>query len=233
MFLDRIAPLVAKLTDALVVQSASDDAIRGVLRLNTSFSAALYLLKEMIPAFRALHPLVELEIYHEERMVDIVASGCDAGIRLGRTVPGDMIGVSFGGPLQWIAVASPDYIARCGEPSHPNDLLNHECIRIRMPSGQRYSWEFSRGAEELVIDVAGAMTLDRMALMIEAALNGTGIAYVLKETVDDHLAAGRLQMLLPEWASDEDGYMLYYPGKRVPPAPLEAFVRHVRALEKA
>lgn len=231
-FIARIEPLVAELTDALIAPAPSENGIKGVLRLNTSFSAGLYLLQEAIPTFLALHPLIALELHHEERLVDIVANGCDAGIRLGRTVPRDMIGVNFGGPLCWVPVASPDYISRCGQPLHPNDLLSHECIRIRMPDGQRYAWELSRNAEELVIDVPGAMTLDRMALMVEAALNGLGIAYVLKATIEDHVATGRLIMLLPDWASEEEGYMLYYPGRRVPPAPLDAFVKHIRSMTK-
>lgn len=229
-FLEKIEPLVAELTSALADRPDPAKGIRGLLRLNTPFSAALYLLKEVIPSFRAKHPLIELEIHHEERMVDIVANGCDAGIRLGRTVPGDMIGVSFGGPLRWVAVASPDYIAQYGRPTHPNELLNHECIRIRMPGGERYSWEFVHATEDIALDVPGAMTLDRMALMVEAALNGLGIAFVLQATVEEHFAAGNLVMLFPEWLSEEEGYMLYYPGRRIPPAPLDAFIKHLRAM---
>ena len=233
LFLKRIEPLVVELSAALTMPTPDPQSIRGVLRINTSFSAALYLLTEIVPAFRARHPLVELELHHEEKLVDIVASGCDAGIRLGRTVPGDMLGVRFGGPLRWIAVASPAYVARCGAPLHPNDLMSHECIRIRMPSGQRYAWEFDRGSEELLIDVQGTLTLDRMSLMVEAALKGMGIAYVLKQTVEDHLACGELIALLPDWVSEEDGYMLYYPGRKAPPPPLEAFVKHVRQFARS
>ncbi|KQT02887.1 hypothetical protein ASG42_25750 [Rhizobium sp. Leaf391] len=99
-----------------------------------------------------------------------------------------------------------------------------------MPGGERYSWEFVHATEDIALDVPGAMTLDRMALMVEAALNGLGIAFVLQATVEEHFAAGNLVMLFPEWLSEEEGYMLYYPGRRIPPAPLDAFIKHLRAM---
>jgi len=232
VFLQKIEPLVAELGSALTLPKHDHDGVRGTLRINVSFSAALYLLQEIVPAFHSLHPMVEIELHHEERMVDIIASGCDAGIRLGRTVPGDMLGVNVGGPVRWVAVASPDYVSRCGQPVHPEDLLDHQCIRIRMPDGKKYHWEFSQGEENLEINVSGSLTLDRMALMVEAALNGFGIAYVMKQTVEHHIASGKLLLLLPDWLSEEEGYMLYYPGKRVPPPPLDAFVRFLKSIAR-
>lgn len=228
-FLAKIEPFVSGLGEALAAPIRGDDHVRGVLRINAPLSAALYLLPEIIPAFGLRHPLVELELHHEERLIDVVAQGCDAGIRLSKTVPGDMIGVRFGKPLRWIAVASPAYIEQRGRPEHPTDLMAHRCIRIRMPDGRRYMWEFSRGDDELEVDVPGQLTLDRMVLMVEAALGGLGIAYVLRDMVEARLAAGQLIDLFPEWTAEEDGYMLYYPGRRSPPPQLTAFVRFLRS----
>lgn len=230
-FLAKIEPFVSGLGEALAAPIRGDDHVRGVLRINAPLSAALYLLSEIIPAFELRHPLVELELHHEERLIDVVAQGCDAGIRLSKTVPGDMIGVRFGKPLRWIAVASPAYIEQRGRPEHPNDLMNHRCIRIRMPDGRRYMWEFSRGDDDLELDVPGQLTLDRMVLMAEAALSGLGIAYVLREMVEARLAAGQLVDLFPEWTAEEEGYMLYYPGRRSPPPQLTAFIRFLRSYD--
>lgn len=144
-----------------------------------------------------------------------------------------MVSVRFGGPLRWVSVASPGYIDHHGRPNHPEDLKHHRCIRIRMPNEERYAWEFSRDGADLRVDVPGTLTLDRMALMVEAALNGLGIAYVLKQTIEARLACGELIRLLPEWTSEEDGYMLYYPGRRTPPLQLTVFIGFLRSIDRA
>ena len=228
-FLARIEPLVTQLDAAVAAPTADPRGVSGVLRINTPFSAALCLLQDIVPVFIEEHPLIEIELRHEERLVDIVAQGCDAGIRLGPTVPGDIIGVRFGGPLRWVAVAAPSYLRRHGVPGHPRDLMEHRCIRIRKPGGERYAWEFARDEEEYCLDVPGSLTLDRMALMVEAAANGFGIAYVLRQMTEQRLAAGELELLLPDWCSDEDGYMLYYPGRRAIPPQLRAFIDVLRS----
>ncbi len=224
--LTQVAPLIAEL-DALVT-TGSDGTVTGNLKINAPLSAASYLLADIVPGFLARYPGIELDLRHEERLVDIVAEGCDAGIRLGRTVPGDMIGVSFGEALRFLPVAAPGYLGRHGTPAHPRDLFDHRCIRIRMPRGDRYAWEFARGADEHVIDVPGALTLDRMSLMIEGAVAGLGIAYVLEQAVAPQVDAGVLRPILTDWCPADERYMLYYPGRRHPPAPLRVFIDHLR-----
>lgn len=224
--LARVAPLITEL-DAAVAPSGEETAV-GELRVNASLSAASYLLAEVVPGFLTEHPGVRLDLRHEERLVDVIAQGCDAGIRLGRTVPGDMVGVAFGPPLRFITVASPVYIAAHGTPAHPSELLDHRCIRTRLPRGERYAWEFVRGSEEVVIDGPGALTLDRLTLMVEAAVAGMGIAFVLEQAVAADLAAGALLRLLDDWCPADERYMLYYPGRRHVPAPLRAFIDYLR-----
>lgn len=228
-FLTKIASVLAELDVALSAPTGDPHGVSGTLRINTPFSAALFLLEHLVPSFAAAYPNIDIELRHEERLVDIVAHGCDAGIRLGRTVPADMIGVRFGNALHWLPVASPMYLERHGTPSHPRDLMAHRCIRIRMPDGERYAWDFAREDEKLSLDVPGSLTLDRMALMVEAAVKGLGIAYVLRHTVEERLGSGALEPLLPEWTCYEGEYMLYYPGRRVVQPQLRAFIDFMRS----
>jgi DNA-binding transcriptional LysR family regulator len=231
-FLTRIRPIVGDLTVAVDEIDQQQGEIKGELRINTPFAAARYLLREVVPDFMQRHPGIELELRHEERPVDIVAAGCDAGIRLGGSVPPDMIGVPFGGKARFVPVASPGYLELHGAPDHPSALKAHNCIRVRMPKGGRYSWEFERQGEKVELDVPGALTVNRMALMIEAAENGLGVAFVLEQAVGQSVADGKLQVLLNDWCPDEPGMMLYYPGRRNVPAPLRAFIDFVQALEQ-
>jgi DNA-binding transcriptional LysR family regulator len=227
-FLARVKPFIEGIDAAIAEPTSDPRAVSGVLRINTPFSAASYLLQTVVPTFMDQYPQIEVELRHEERMVDIVAEGCDAGIRLGSTVPGDMIGVRFGGPLRWVPVAAPSYLRRRGKPEHPRELMNHRCIRIRMPNGERYLWEFGKDGEEFRLDVPGSLTLDRMALMAEAAANGFGIAYVLQSTVEQRLAVGELTLLLPDWCSYDEDYMLYYSGRRAVMPQLRVFIDFIR-----
>jgi DNA-binding transcriptional LysR family regulator len=159
-FLAKIEPLVFGLVEALAAPIRGDDHVRGVFRINAPLPAVLYLLPAIIPAFGRRPPLVEPELHHEERLIDVIAQGCDASIRLSKTVSGDMIGVRFGEPLRWIAVASPPTSSDAATPSI-RPISWHRCIRIRMPDGCRYMWEFSRDDDELEVDVPGQLTLDR------------------------------------------------------------------------
>ena len=224
--LARIAPLVAALDEAVAPDGGGQ--VIGELRLNASLSAASFLLAEVVPEFLARYPDIQLDLRHEERLIDVILEGCDAGIRLGRTVPGDMIGVAFGPPLRFLTVASPDYLARHGTPAHPRDLLDHRCIRTRLPRGERYAWEFVRDGEDIAIDGPGALTLDRLTLMVEAATAGMGIAFVLERAIAPQLADGTLIPLLADWCPADERYMIYYPGRRNVPVPLRAFVDHLR-----
>jgi DNA-binding transcriptional LysR family regulator len=231
-FLMRIGPILGDLDNALADNGAQSGNIAGELRINAPFSAATQLLREIVPAFMARHPAIHLELRHDERLVDIVAEHCDAGIRLGETVPPDMIAVPFGEKTRFVPVAAPGYLQEHGVPSHPGELMNRACIRIRMPQGDRYAWEFRKGEQALRLDVPGSLTLDRMTLMIEAAESGLGIALVLEEAAKESIGAGRLQMFLADWCPMVEGRTLYYPGRRNVPPPLRAFIEFIRAFNR-
>nr|WP_307189405.1 LysR substrate-binding domain-containing protein [Massilia timonae] len=136
----------------------------------------------------------------------------------------DMHVAPFGAPVRFMPVASPAYLAARGTPQTPDDLRQHQCIRMRMQSGKIYRWEFARHGQAFALDVPGALILNQVGLMAEAALAGRGIAYVPDTTVRDHLQEGRLVPLLQDWCQPSSELAMYYPGHRHVPAALRAFI---------
>jgi DNA-binding transcriptional LysR family regulator len=130
--------------------------------------------------------------------------------------------------MRFVAVASPAYLSRLGTPGVPEDLLKHDCIRNRLPSGRLYRWEFERHGQELTVDVPGRLTLDNMELMLEAAVDGFGIAYVLERAARPYLEEGRLATVLGDWCPPIPGLFLYYPGRRQVRPALRAFIDTLR-----
>jgi len=165
-----------------------------------------------------------LDLVTEGRLVDIVAEGFDAGIRLAESVPRDMVAVAFGGTSRFISVAAPAYLKKHGVPRAPLDLLQHSCIRYRMRNGRIYHWEFERRGNAVDVDVRGQLTLDEDRLMIDAAVEGVGIAYVPERAASEAIASRKLSVVLDDWCPRFPGLCLYYPGHRQVPAGLRAFV---------
>jgi DNA-binding transcriptional LysR family regulator len=169
----------------------------------------------------------------EGRQIDIVAEGFDAGIRLAESVPQDMIAVPCGRDTRFIVVGAPAYFAGASPPRSPSDLLAHQCIRRKMPSGKLYRWEFERRGEEIALDVPGRLTLDNDSLMVEAAVEGLGLAFISEFWAMDRVEAGELQMVLEDWTPPFPGLRLYYPGHRHMTAGLRAFIDLLREENKA
>lgn len=227
--LARIGPVLRDLDDALDVVAQVDGRVQGTLRINTSEAAARLLLQDVVPRFLAACPLVELDLVAQGQLVDVVAQGFDAGIRLGDALPQDMVGVPVGGGVRFVAVASPTYLAGRAPLVTPDDLKRHVCIRQRLPNGKRYRWEFAKHGQEVAIDVPGALTLDNVPLMVEAALRGLGIAYVPETSARAELDQGRLMPVLDDWCPAGPGLFLYFPANRLMPAPLRALVDLLKA----
>lgn len=226
--LRRLVPLLREFDATLDLLAEDGGVVGGRLRINCGEIAAEQLMRSVVPTFLQRYPDVELDLVTDGRLVDIVATGFDAGVRLRESVPQDMVVVPFGGDLRFLAVASPDYLDRNGVPHVPDDLSRHRCIRHRMPSGKAYRWEFEKHGQELVIDVPGSLTMDHTRLMAEAAADGLGIAYVQESVATAKLGAGELVPLLEDWCPRIPGLCLYYPGHRHVRPTLRALIDMLR-----
>jgi DNA-binding transcriptional LysR family regulator len=229
--LARLAPVLRDLDDMLSAVGGSGE-IAGSLRINTNEGGARWLLRAAVPLFLERHPRVSLDLVTEGRLVDIVAEGFDAGVRLREAVPQDMVAVPFGGPARFIAVAAPAYVAAYGRPETPHALLDHRCIRQRLPSGKPYRWEFAQGGKDIAIEVPGPLTLDNSQLMVEAAMAALGIAFVPERYARDAIDDGRLIELLADYSPPLPGLCLYHASSRQTPAALRAFIEIVRACDR-
>jgi len=231
--LERLAPALAEVEAALDVVNGFRDRPAGKLRLNVPVSAARLVLPGIVPRFLAVYPDIELEIVADDSFVDVLAAGCDAGIRYDERLEKDMIAVPIGPREQrYATVAAPRYLDARGRPEHPSDLLRHACIRGRFSSGQMTEWEYVRGGETVRVDPAGPLVVRVGAatdLAVEAAVAGTGILCLFEDWLRPHLDSGALEPVLEPWWPRFSGPFLYFPGRRLMPAPLRAFVDFIRA----
>lgn len=228
-FLERVHPALREIAGAMESVNDFRNTPAGVLRINASEPAAQLLFVPVVLPFLDAHPDMQLDLVVDGRFVDIVADGFDAGIRLREAVPRDMVAVPFGPPQRFAVVGSPKYFTRRERPRAPSDLMRHECVRTRLPSGGLLRWQFERRGEELTIDVRGSLTLlGSPSLALEAALNGLGLAYLPQSAVEVHVKARRLVSVLEEWTPPFPGFCLYYPHHQGT-AGLRAFVDLLRA----
>jgi DNA-binding transcriptional LysR family regulator len=231
--LARLDPVLSEVDSALDVVNGFRDTPTGTLRLNVPVSAARLVLPAIVPGFLAAYPEIRLEVIAEESFVDVLAAGCDAGIRYEERLEQDMIAVPIGPRMQRMAAAAaPDYLARRGRPQHPRDLLDHTCMRARFASGTVIRWEFERDGETVVIDPSGPLLVQvggAVDLKVDAAVAGLGIVYLFEDWLRPYVERGQLEPVLEPWWPRFSGPYLYYPGRRLVPAPLRAFVDFIRA----
>jgi len=225
----RINPAFLDIEDALEDLNAFRGQPSGKLRINASRAAAKLVLLPIIARFLKLHPAVEVELVVDDALVDMVSAGFDAGVRFGEMIAADMIAVPVGPRHRFAVVGSPEHFERHPGPVSPQDLNHHPCVRYRFASGAFYRWEFEKGGIELEIEVQGPLTLGDQDLMLEAALNGAGLAYLFEEQVRTHLSEGRLQRVLDEWCPYYPGFFLYYTSRRQLPTAMRAFVDFVKS----
>jgi len=231
--IERLAPALGEVEAALDVVNLFRDRPAGTLRLNVPVSAARLVLPAILPGFLAAYPDIQVEIVAEDGFVDMVASGCDAGIRYDERLEQDMIAVPIGPRVQRFATAAaPAYLDARGRPDHPRDLLDHACLRGRFSSGALTSpWEFERDGEivriepqgPLIAGVAGAVDL-----LVDVAVAGGGIIYLFEDWLAPALGSGALEPVLPDWWQSFSGPFLYYSGRRLVPPPLRAFLDFIR-----
>lgn len=224
----RITPHIAGLEQAVIEIARTQGQLLGTLRINGCEEAIQLLLQTIVPEYQANYPNVELDLVVEGRLVDIVAEGFDAGIRLAENVPVDMIAVPIGEDIRFLVVASPLYLAKNSAPETPYELLKHQCIRQRLPGGKRYRWEFSLNGQNIALDVPGTLTLNRSPLMVDAAIRGLGLAFIPEIHARQALNDGRLLTVLEKWSLTVPGLRLYFPANRHMPASLRALVNMIK-----
>lgn len=223
---ERIEPVMSETRAALDDAASSQNSVRGRLKLNVPGAVMADFLPLLIDGFLTLHPEVRIEVLVDDRLVDVTAAGCDAGIRYGEHLAQDMIAVPIGPERQSGALAaSPDYLSRCQAPQHPRDLLDHDCIRTRFASGTLIEWTFEKDGETLTVDPPARVIIGAagMAAAIDLAIAGQGIVAALRNRLDPHLEDGSLVPVLTDWWPRFDGPRLYF-SSRFMPSPLRAFI---------
>lgn len=224
----RLRPTLSSLSHALQEIDDLRDAPSGTIRINASEGAVRLVLRPLLARFLRTYPQVHLDIVCDGRLSDVVGEGFDAGIRLAEAVPQDMIAVRVSDPVRFAAVASPSYFLARGRPSTPQDLHQHDCIRFRFDSGALYRWEFARHGVQESINVNGPLTLTDQPLMVEAAMDGIGIAFVPEHLALEALKNGKLERVLDEWCPAYPGLCLYYAGHRHMSSALRALIDMLR-----
>ncbi|MBP6818011.1 MAG: LysR family transcriptional regulator [Ferrovibrio sp.] len=229
----RLLPAFRDIDDALEDLNTLRGKPSGRLRINASQVAVRLVLLPVLRRFLPAYPDIEVDLVADDAFADVVGEGFDAGVRLGESLSADMIATAIGPRQRFVAVAAPELLKQHRRPAMPQDLHELPCIRFRLASGMLYNWEFERGGIAQEVRVTGALTLNDMDAMIDAALAGLGVAYVIKAMVQPHLDAGRLEVLLGDWSPYDPGFFLYYPSRRQMPAALKAFVDFARGDAKA
>jgi DNA-binding transcriptional LysR family regulator len=230
--LERLRPALAEVEGALDVVNRFRERPAGTLRLNVPMSASRLVLPAIVPPFLAAYPEIRLEVITDESFVDVLAAGCDAGIRYDERLEQDMIAVPIGPRVQRFATAaSPAYLDLHGRPQHPRDLLAHACLRGRFASGNMPAWEFEKDGETVLVEPTGPLVV-RMGgasdLAVDAAIAGTGIVALFEDWIRPQLDSGVLEAVLEPWWLSFPGPFLYYPGRRLVPAPLRAFIDFIK-----
>jgi DNA-binding transcriptional LysR family regulator len=230
--LKRLSPALTEVEAALDVINSFRDTPAGTLRLNVPVVAVRLVLPSIVPRFLAAYPEVRLEVIAEDSFVDVLAAGCDAGIRYDERLEQDMIAVPIGPRVQCLATAAaPAYLDRRGRPEHPRDLLEHACLRGRFTSGTMEPWEFERDGEVVRVDPDGPLLVrigTATDLAVHAAISGVGIINLFEDWLRPHFDSGALEPVLEPWWQRFSGPFLYYPGRRLVPAPLRAFIDFIK-----
>lgn len=228
-YLARIGPALGQVIVAGEELNVLQGGPTGTLRINAARISTSMVLQPLLAGFLREHPNVKLELTNDEGFVDIVERGFDAGIRMGEDLHKDMVALPLGGPITVAIVASPDYLARFPAPSHPDDLVQHNCIRFRFAgTGAIHKWEFKVNEEIVEYEVKGNLTITDTLFSTEAALEGVGIAYTFEQLALPHIKAKRLTRVLAPFSPTFPGFSLYYPSRHDQPSKLKAFIEYAR-----
>ncbi|MCD5996688.1 LysR family transcriptional regulator [Pseudomonas sp. CDFA 602] len=224
-----IGPLLDQITAEVDMLGELRDKPAGTIRVTCSDDAAESIIRPMLADFLAQYPDIQVEVCIDYGFTNIVSERFDAGIRLGESISKDMIAVRLGPDWRLSVVGSPAYLETHAAPRLPQDLTQHTCINIRhSPNGACYAWEFEKDSRKLNIRVNGQFTSNSMIHVLNAALDGVGLAYVPDFLAAPHLASGRLVEVLADWSPYFEGFHLYYPNRRQASPAFTAFVEAIR-----
>ena len=213
--LATVGPHLEGIESGLAAVSELRDKPAGTIRLTAVDHAAETVLWPALARFLAEYPDVQVDLVVDNTLRDIVSERFDAGIRMGERVARDMIAVRIGPEIRMAAVATPSYFAKHGKPKSPQDLAHHICINMRFATlGNVYAWEFEKGAREVNVKVEGQLTVNDIAVIRQATLNGVGIGFMPADIVEPYIDAGELIRVLNDWTPPFPGYYLYYPSRR-------------------
>lgn len=224
-----VAPRVEEIKFELAALSELRDRPAGTIRITASEHASNWVLIPKLAKLLPEYPDIKIEINSENRLIDIVEQRYDAGVRLGEQVAKDMIAVRIGKDVRMALVGSPMYFERYPPPKTPQDLKDHLCINLRLPTlGGLYAWEFKKGSRELNVRVDGQLTVNGASQLLNAAVSGMGLAYMLEDLVRDPIDKGLLKPVLEDWWPTFSGYHLYYPSRRQPSPAFSLLVDALR-----
>jgi DNA-binding transcriptional LysR family regulator len=227
-YLARIGPALGQVIDAGDELQVLQGRPSGTLRLNAARVSIALVLRPLLDGFLQTYPNVQLELTNDEGFVNIVDGGFDAGIRFGESIDRDMVAIPIGGPMTVAVVASPEYLRRRPAPRHPDELVQHNCVRLRfVTTGAIYKWEFEVDGRLVDYEVAGNLVISDTAFSIDAALEGIGLAYTFAQFAEPYLKAGRLVRVLTTFSPTFPGFQLYYPSRHNQPSKLKALIEYV------
>jgi DNA-binding transcriptional LysR family regulator len=224
-----VAPRFEDIEAELAAVSELREKPAGTIRITAGEHAINSILWPKLEKFLARYPDVKVELVTDYGLTDIVAERYDAGVRWGEQVAKDMIALRIGPDARFAVVGTPGYFAKRPPPKTPQDLVNHNCINLRLPTyGGLYAWEFERAGRELKVRVEGQLVFSNVSQIVDAALSGFGLAYVPADMVQQHIGKGRLTHVLGEWCPPWSGYHLYYPSRRQPSAAFTLLLEALR-----
>jgi len=226
--LARLRPALVDIREAVDQVTSLRNKPAGRVRLLVPRLAATTVLAPKLGQLARDYPDIVLDVTTDDRRVDIVAEGFDAGINLGEFIQKDMIAVRVSGDRRPVIVGSPAYFKSRSKPKSPRDLLNHRCINFRHGSDGVYRWEFEKGKKSLSVGVSGPLIVDDVAIVIRAAVDGVGLAFITEEQATPLLADGSLARVLEDWCQPFTGFFLYYPSRRQQPAALSVVIDALR-----
>jgi DNA-binding transcriptional LysR family regulator len=228
LLLAHLRPALSDIRGVLTTLSGLQSTPVGRVRLLCPRVAARTVVGSKLGQFVREYPGVELEITTDDTRVDLVSAGFDAGIQFGEYLAQDMVAVRVSPDIRPAIVGAPAYFDAHPKPTSPRDVLQHQCIRFRHRGESVYRWEFDKGDQSLAIAVGGALLLDEVDLVVQAALDGAGLAWVGEDRVAEHLASGALVRVLEDWCPPFPGFFLYYPSRKQHPAALTALIETLR-----